>query len=255
MLDELLREGLLETGDLVLFNRSVTQSVRQSVRQSSDGKAGGGRSLCVRSTRATSTHPDPTQTPSRIHNISTTTTPLTTTTTTHSRCETMGVVGAAVCLAAKLYGRYDHLGVVVRDEDGRLQLLDAGFNGVQSYDLRERVRRSKAHDIAVRRLHVQRTPALEAAARAYAQEVAGQTYKQGFFQMAASGVVTPAQWRRERLYAEVRRLEGRVRQLTRDLQRGRATLTPLERAALEKAVGTARAQRDAAMGETRWRWR
>jgi len=34
VLDELLREGLLETGDLVLFNRSVTQSVRQSVSPS-----------------------------------------------------------------------------------------------------------------------------------------------------------------------------------------------------------------------------
>jgi hypothetical protein len=161
----------------------------------------------------------------------------------------MGVVGAAVCLAAKLYGRYDHLGVVWRDEEGRLQLLDAGFNGVQSYDLRERVRRSKAHDVAVRRLHaMRRTPALEAAARAYAREVSGQTYKQGFFQMVASGVVTPAQWRRERLYGEVRRLEGRVRQLTRDLKQGKTTLTPLERAALEKALATARKQRDAAMG-------
>lgn len=172
----------------------------------------------------------------------------------------MGALGACVCLAAKLYGRYDHLGVVVKDTQGRLQLLDAGFNGVAAYDLRERVKRSKAHDIAVRRLHVMRTPALEAAARAYAAEVGGRTYKQGFFQMVASGVVTPAQWRRERLYGEVRRLEGRVRRLTRDLELagaqggtsgaggGGAALTPLERAALEKGLATARAQRDAAMG-------
>jgi hypothetical protein len=175
----------------------------------------------------------------------------------------MGVVGACVCLAAKLYGRYDHLGVVVKDPQGKLQLLDAGFNGVAAYDLRERVRRSKAHDIAVRRLHVARTPGLEAAARAYAAEVGGRAYKQGFFQMVASGVVTPAQWRRERLYGEVRRLEGRVRRLTRDLGEGRAALTPLERAALERGLATARAQRDAAMGGSSyvymsrlvWGWR
>lgn len=115
-----------------------------------------------------------------------------------SRCESMGPVGAVVCFAAKIYGRYDHLGVVIKEADGSLKLIDAGFNGVQYVDLVERIRRSKSHDIAIRRLHVHRTPALREAAKAYAEEVTGRHYKQAFFQMLASGIVTPAQWRRER---------------------------------------------------------
>ncbi|GAB5036577.1 mitochondrial carrier family [Nannochloropsis oceanica] len=165
------------------------------------------------------------------------------------RCGAMGPVGAVVCQAAKLYGRYDHLGVVVREEKegGRLMLLDAGFNGVQYVDLKERMRRSKSYDIAVRRLHgVVRTPALRAAMQEYVEEVRGHQYKQSFFQLLASGLVTPAQWRREHLFLEVQRHEERVRGLKRELGRSMA-LTPLERAALEKALEEARAERLAAV--------
>ncbi len=163
------------------------------------------------------------------------------------RCGAMGPVGAAVCTAAKLYGRYDHLGVVVKEAGtGALMLIDAGFNGVQYVDLQERVRRSKSHDIAVRRLHgVARTPAVRAAMQAYVEEVRGHTYKQSAYQLLASGIVTPAQWRRERLYLEVQRRQGQVRGLKRDL--GSKALTPLERGALEKALTEARRARAAAL--------
>jgi len=162
------------------------------------------------------------------------------------RCGTMGPVGAAVCLAAKLYGRYDHLGVVVREDEaegGRLMLIDAGFNGVQYVDLKERVRRSKSHDIAVRRLHhFTRTPALREAMRAYVEEVRGYQYKQSILQMVASGLVTPAQWRREMLYLEVRQWEERVQGLKRELG-GSQPFSSLERRALDKALEEARRQR------------
>lgn len=43
----------------------------------------------------------------------------------------MGVFGAVVCQAAKVFGPYDHIGVIIKDgkQGGKLHILEAGFNG------------------------------------------------------------------------------------------------------------------------------
>jgi hypothetical protein len=71
------------------------------------------------------------------------------------RCESMSLFGAVLCWAAKLFSgsRWDHVGVIVEDPLGELRLLEAGFSGVQAHRLRERLRRSQAHNVAVRKLH------------------------------------------------------------------------------------------------------
>eukprot|EP00166_Cyanidium_caldarium_P004658 ctg_5047.g594 len=70
----------------------------------------------------------------------------------------MAPLGAAICGVSKALSnsRWDHVGVVVRKDDGNLYLLEANLSGVTLRPLEERLRRSRSNEIALRRLSIVR---------------------------------------------------------------------------------------------------
>ena len=70
-------------------------------------------------------------------------------------CFKMDALSAAICVGAKslTMQNYDHVGIVVENPgSGELHLLEANIGGVTNHPLRERLLRTKATDIAIRKL-------------------------------------------------------------------------------------------------------
>ena len=95
------------------------------------------------------------------------------------RCLTFSPFGAAICFTAKAYARsrWDHIGIIVKDPDGSLHLLDAGFGGVRKFPLRDRLERSKSDDLCIRRLAMPRTNEMRQKLSEFSDEVVQAPYK------------------------------------------------------------------------------
>jgi CRP-like cAMP-binding protein len=133
-------------------------------------------------------------------------------------CTRMGIFGGFLCFSTKLFHDtpWDHIGVVVRDAAGVNQLWDAGFNGVQHYDLRERLLRSSADEIAVRRLQCSRDDnSFRGVARAYMRdEIDNRPYKVSNLQLMRVAVdFHPSKNERRQLYYELLCAEDAAREL------------------------------------------
>eukprot|EP00752_Nemacystus_decipiens_P004689 g4277.t1 len=134
-----------------------------------------------------------------------------------------GFFGAAVCAAAKVMGGspFDHIGVVVKDENGLNSMVEASFSGVAVRPLCERIRRSSASQICVRRLQALRTEEMRAEARRFVSEVADLPYKEGgegLLQMVAAAFrFHPAKEQRRRCHAETVALTTSIASLEREL--------------------------------------
>ncbi|CAM9820453.1 unnamed protein product [Ascophyllum nodosum] len=184
-------------------------------------------------------------------------------------CFMMGsLFGAAICSAAKVVGDspFDHIGVVVRQEDGSNVLVEASFSGIAVRPLCERIRRSSANQICVRRLQASRTEDMRAEARRFVSEVQHLPYKEGaegFLQMAyAAFRFHPVNERRRRMHAEtvelstsIARLEseqlsnsdpvreerlrwGRTERVVRAMTQRRKAMVFLERAATKRSTAS-----------------
>eukprot|EP00903_Cladosiphon_okamuranus_P018581 g17104.t1 len=134
-----------------------------------------------------------------------------------------GFFGAAVCAAAKVMSGspFDHVGVVVKDENGLNTMVEASFSGVAVRPLCERVRRSSASQICVRRLQAHRTEEMRAEARRFVAEVADLPYKEGgdgMLQMVAAAFrFHPAKEQRRRCHAESVALSTSIAGLEKEL--------------------------------------
>jgi hypothetical protein len=138
-------------------------------------------------------------------------------------CTRMGIFGGFLCFSTKLFHDtpWDHIGVVVRDSAGVNQLWDAGFNGVQHYDLRERLLRSSANEIAVRRLQCSRDDTnFRDVARAYMRDdIDNRPYKVSNLQLMRVAVdFHPSKNERRQLYYELLCAEDAARELRAHLQ-------------------------------------
>ncbi|CAM9472746.1 unnamed protein product [Choristocarpus tenellus] len=140
----------------------------------------------------------------------------------------MPAYGRLVCTAAKLLSesQWDHIGVVVRDKDGTNILVEASFGGVKVRPLSERLARSSAAQICVRRLQLMepRTESLREEARHFVSQVANLPYKdgvEGLLQMASATVrFHPVKNRRRRLHAEAVGLSALITSLSREMDSG-----------------------------------
>lgn len=159
-------------------------------------------------------------------------------------CTRMSAYGAAICAGAKLWGRtpWDHNGVVVRapaaptdsdnnDDKGELFLLEATLTGVKLRPLVERLMRSQAHDVAVRRLQVHRSDAFVARAWAFALAVLDSPYETRPQRMFNAGVKVPTRDARERLFDRVVATKKELATLESDLEH-RLRMPAFERNAL-----------------------
>lgn len=97
------------------------------------------------------------------------------------RCMSMSPAGAGLCAMSKFWSNsaWDHVGLVVKHPDtGELLFLEADFGGVKLRSLHERIRRSRSHEIAIRRLDAVnvRTDAMRRSLFLFAQEMLGRAY-------------------------------------------------------------------------------
>ncbi|CAM9508508.1 unnamed protein product, partial [Ectocarpus fasciculatus] len=135
-----------------------------------------------------------------------------------------GFFGAAICAAAKMVGGvpFDHIGVVVRDEKGLNVMVEASFSGVAVRPLCERVRRSSASQICVRRLQAHRTEEMREEARRFVSEVSHLPYKEGsegLLQMVSAAFrFHPAKEQRRRVHAETVALSASIASLEKELE-------------------------------------
>ncbi|CAB1121396.1 unnamed protein product [Ectocarpus sp. CCAP 1310/34] len=135
-----------------------------------------------------------------------------------------GFFGAAICAAAKVVGGvpFDHIGVVVKDEKGLNVMVEASFSGVAVRPLCERVRRSSASQICVRRLQAHRTEEMREEARRFVSEVSHLPYKEGsegLLQMVSAAFrFHPAKEQRRRVHAETVALSASIASLEKELE-------------------------------------
>ncbi|CAN0560653.1 unnamed protein product, partial [Ectocarpus sp. 12 AP-2014] len=135
-----------------------------------------------------------------------------------------GFFGAAICAAAKVVGGvpFDHIGVVVKDEKGLNVMVEASFSGVAVRPLYERVRRSSATQICVRRLQAHRTEEMREEARRFVSEVSHLPYKEGsegLLQMVSAAFrFHPAKEQRRRVHAETVALSTSITSLEKELE-------------------------------------
>ncbi|CAM9350083.1 unnamed protein product, partial [Ectocarpus sp. 4 AP-2014] len=135
-----------------------------------------------------------------------------------------GFFGAAICAAAKVVGGvpFDHIGVVVKDEKGLNVMVEASFSGVAVRPLCERVRRSSASQICVRRLQTHRTEGMREEARRFVSEVSHLPYKEGsegLLQMVSAAFrFHPAKEQRRRVHAETVALSASIASLEEELE-------------------------------------
>ena len=72
-------------------------------------------------------------------------------------CIGMDPLSAFICFGAKTIGatKYDHIGLVVKDPQEKSQeyfLLEANAKGITLYPLEDRLKRTKAKKVAIRKL-------------------------------------------------------------------------------------------------------
>ena len=142
------------------------------------------------------------------------------------RCLGFSPYGAAVCFAAKAWAnsRWDHVGIIIREADGALQLLDAGFGGVRKFPLEQRLRQSKSEDIVVRRIGTPRTDELRRTLLDFSEEVVKAPYKKEARELLRV-IKLPTNTEAERLtalevelVAELKALEKQSRQVAHTSQ-------------------------------------
>ncbi|CAI5709825.1 unnamed protein product [Hyaloperonospora brassicae] len=130
------------------------------------------------------------------------------------KCSSMGIYGGAICAGAKLFGQtqWDHNGVIVRvpslapdarpeSLEDQLFVLEAALTGVKLRPLVARVRRSRGHDVAVRKLQIARTRAFQDMAVDFALSVVNAPYEDKLARLFNAGVSVPTRIARERLFA------------------------------------------------------
>lgn len=144
------------------------------------------------------------------------------------RCMSMPIAGAALCKFAKFMynSEWDHVGIIVRHPTTEeLLFLEADFGGVKLRSLKERVRRSKSNEIAVRRLSCIRTPAMRDKLYSFSQRMLGRPYEIGTSSVMARVVDPDAKVRRERNHALLIGKREHFKEIERELKSAALTRT------------------------------
>ena len=100
-------------------------------------------------------------------------------------CLKMDPVSSCICASAKgvAASSWDHVGVVVEDELGKLYILEVNMTGVTRRPLYERISRSRSNEIAVRKLVGPRTSELKSKLWAISEELLSKNYNLSLLQM------------------------------------------------------------------------
>jgi hypothetical protein len=70
------------------------------------------------------------------------------------RCSSMDMLSASICLGAKLgtFSPWDHVGIVTRNGEGVLEIVEANLGGITRRPLEQRLLRTRADKVAIRKI-------------------------------------------------------------------------------------------------------
>eukprot|EP00871_Galdieria_phlegrea_P000759 jgi/Galph1/1684/GphlegSOOS_G395.1 len=148
------------------------------------------------------------------------------------RCLSMSPYGALICGMSKLFSRsrWDHVGLIVRVDDGSLHLLEANMGGVKLRPLEERIKRSHAHEIAVRRLSMVRTEAFRKRLLEFAHRTLNIPYETNTGSLLSTVIDPVDKQERERLHALLLEKKTQLNEIDLELKEG--ALTAFQRRSL-----------------------
>jgi len=149
------------------------------------------------------------------------------------RCLSMSPYGALICGLSKFFSksRWDHVGLIVRKEDGNLYLLEANLSGVKLRPLEERLKRSHSHEIAIRRLSIVRTEAFRKKLLDFVDRTINLPYETSTSSLLSTVIDPVDKQERERLHALL--LEKRTQLDEIDLELKEGALTAFQRRSLQ----------------------
>ncbi|OWZ20188.1 Mitochondrial Carrier (MC) protein [Phytophthora megakarya] len=140
----------------------------------------------------------------------------------------MGLYGGAICVCAKFFGQtqWDHNGVVVRapslapdakHPEDELFLLEAALTGVKLRPLVARILLSRGHEVAVRKVQVDRTSELQNKAEQFALGSLNAPYEDNPARFFNAGVSVPTRIARERIFAALMSTKKELARLDTEL--------------------------------------
>ncbi len=117
------------------------------------------------------------------------------------KCSAMSPLGAFLCVSTKFVHdtKWDHVAVVVRrrkpgsDSEAELLALEAGLSGVHLRPVADRLQHSKAHEVAIRKLLVKRTPHMRQEAEHFVTDMQNAAYDKSIRNLLNASVTTGLQ--------------------------------------------------------------
>ncbi|CCI48237.1 unnamed protein product [Albugo candida] len=160
-------------------------------------------------------------------------------------CFQMDLYGGIICTCAKLFGNtdWDHIGVIVRvpasaeseKNVSELHLLEATLSGVKLRPLEDRILRSRANEISIRRLQVHRTSEFQKAAHQFVQLVQDSKYEDRLERFVNAGYQRRTRMQHEALFNELVNLKKAIKQFQCEMDH-RSNMTLFERNNLSKEM-------------------
>ncbi|GJQ10180.1 hypothetical protein GpartN1_g1971.t1 [Galdieria partita] len=149
------------------------------------------------------------------------------------RCLSMSPYGALICGLSKLFSksRWDHVGLIVRKENGNLFLLEANLSGVKLRPLEERLKRSHSHEIAIRRLSIVRTEAFRQKLLDFVNHTINLPYETSTSSLLSTIIDPVDKQERERLHALLLEKKTQLNEIDLELKEG--ALTAFQRRSLQ----------------------
>ncbi|KAG7399104.1 hypothetical protein PHYBOEH_009682 [Phytophthora boehmeriae] len=181
------------------------------------------------------------------------------------KCSSMGLYGGSICVCAKFFGQtqWDHNGVVIRapslapdaqHTEDQLFLLEAALTGVKLRPLVARILLSRGHEVAIRKLQVDRTPELQQKALQFALGSLNAPYEDNPARFFNAGVSVPTRIARERIFAALVATKKELARLDTELAH-RDKMPTFERNALMKERDAVNARYQALGADLRGRER
>ncbi|KAF0696241.1 Aste57867_12999 [Aphanomyces stellatus] len=165
------------------------------------------------------------------------------------KCSAMSLYGGLICYSAKAWGgtRWDHNGVVVKTDDGKLMFLEAAMTGVKLRPLIDRIRYSKSYEVRIQKVEVNRTPEFRQRAAEFVQRVIAQDipYEDRVQVLINAGAdFVPSRVAREQLFNDIVDLKRRMKTIQDDMTH-RTKMSPFEQNSLRTELQHLREQHDA----------
>jgi hypothetical protein len=134
----------------------------------------------------------------------------------------MSPLGAVLCASSKAVSGspYDHIGVVVRAQDGQLLMLEAALTGVVAYPLKERLRRSKSRNIVVRKLILPREKRADVQEKAleFSASVLSRPYQSDILSIASASLKPLRKQQRHKISRELIQCQAKYADVAHELQ-------------------------------------